>query len=511
MKARLSIIIIAVNLVAALVVAVLSAACIWLIGLPDADGPDPRPVNNTNGTISVSVDKNSLMDREKSLKRIRIAEKAVRSDVSDPRAYLKLPESEFFKSLFSFYFLSRIMSAKPVTLDRETIEYFKDRGQLMYSMGERYPLMKKSIFIDPSRKNYNRPSIRQNTNIIIIFVESLSGFFLREDIHGLKGLTGNINAMGQESFSFTRMRNASFPTVRGLIAALGSGIYLLDENIGGSRIPIPCRFLFLSDILKQRGYSTIHAQAGSERFIGMKDFFMKRQSYDAFYGAESLISRALKDRESGFGVDDDVLFKFVVECLKKQPSNKPFLLTVSTINSHPPFKVKERYKGSGDNEMIDALYSTDRAFGAFWDYFKTSPYADNTVVILTADHAMGNNKQYIDFMKQHEDYFSPFFDVIPCFIHFPRGAYRGMSNDTKCTSLDLTPTLLEMMGIDLPNPFMGVSIFSERKYYKEPNNPMSKMELNQATITRAKKVLAFYLNLYREDRILPRDYTVTLH
>jgi len=37
------------------------------------------------------------------------------------------------------------------------------------------------------------------------------------------------------------------------------------------------------------------------------------------------------------------------------------------------------------------------------------------------------------------------------------------------------------------------------------------MKLDQATIAQAKKILAFYLNLYKEDRILPKDYSVTLH
>jgi hypothetical protein len=68
-----------------------------------------------------------------------------------------------------------------------------------------------------------------------------------------------------------------------------------------------------------------------------------------------------------------------------------------------------------------------------------------------------------------------------------------------------------MMNVDLPNPFMGVSIFSERKYYTEMDNLAGRMELDPETIARAKKVLAFYLNLYKEDRILPKDYTVSLH
>ena len=303
MKARLSILVIVVNAVAALALGLLVAVCVWLSGLVGDDGRDRQPVKNSDGSISVLVDKKTLMDREKSIERIKTAEKAFRNDISDPRVYLRLPESEFFRSLFAYYFLSKIMSAKPVTLDKAIIDLFKERGQLLYSMDERYPLMKKSIYLDPRRKTYNRPAIRPGTNVIIIFVESLSDFFLKEELHGLRGLTGHINEMGNESFSFTRMRNASFPTIRGLIAALGSGVYLLDENIGGSRIPIPCRFLFLSNILKKKGYTTIHAQAG-RAFHRHEEFFHETEGYDYFYGA-SLIPRGIKDRKR-ICVDDDV-------------------------------------------------------------------------------------------------------------------------------------------------------------------------------------------------------------
>ena len=508
MKAKLMATIIVMNFAAALVLGLLLYAGVLLSGLAFPKTGTGVPVINKQGGISLYLDKDSLMDRNKSIKRFKEAERAFKSDISDPSIYLKLPEKQFFGSMIAYYFLSRIMAIKPVTLDQGAIDYFKKRGQSLYTMDSRYPLMKKSIFIDPRRKSYDRPSIRPGTNVIIVFIESLSDFFLREDIHGIRGLTQNFNEVGRESYAFTQMHNSSFPTIRGLIAALGSGIYLLDENIGGSRIPIPCRFLFLSEILKKMGYTSVHIQAGSEHFIGMKDFFTQREGYDQFFGAESLTLNNIQSGKGGFGVDDDTLFNFVEDFLKKRTADKPLLLTIHTINSHPPFKVKVRHPGSEGNEMIDAIYSTDRAFGRFWKYFMSSPYRDNTVLILTADHAMGNNKQYIDFMKKHEDHFSPFFDIIPCFIHFPGGAWRGVRNDMPCVSLDLLPTLLDMMNVDLANPFMGVSIFSERKYYTEIESLSSNMVLDPATVALAKKVIAFYLNLYKEDRILPKDYVV---
>ncbi len=429
----------------------------------------------------------------------------------NPRIYTEVPEQVFFNSLFNFYFLPPVLSSHEVILDRTTIEDFRKQGILLYSMDKHYPFMKKSIYLDQSHKSYNKPAIIPGTNIIIIFVESFSQFFLWEDIHGVKGLFPNIKDMERESFAFTDMYNTSYPTIKGLIAALGSAVYLLDESVKGTRIPVPCRFLFLSNILKKLDYTTIHIQAGSERFIGMKNLFIEREGYDYFYGSESLALDNISKFKRGFGVDDEKVFDFTVEWLEKHPANRPFLLTISTINSHPPYKGSCKHPGAGDNPMINGLYSTDKAFGEFWNFFKQSKFRDNTVVILTADHAMGNNNEYIQFVKKFDELYHPFFDKIPCFIYFPGGAWKGVRNNTPCISMDLTPTMLDMMNLDLANPFMGLSIFSGRQYYKRESSGDLEITMDEKKFEKVKKLLGFYLNTYREDRILPEDYSVRLY
>ncbi|MBN1497750.1 MAG: LTA synthase family protein [Spirochaetes bacterium] len=517
MKKKLVAIILVVNCLSALLAGVVVYGLVFLGGIARQSGQESGvhgSVNSGPAGAGIDFNRKTLMDREKTMRSLdNMKEKLFRLKTDDPLIYTRLPEGEFFKSLISYYLLSRMMSVKAVKLDEEMIRGYKEKGTLLYTLDENYPLMKKSIYVNPSRRAGNSPYIKPGTNIIIIFVESLSKFFLRDDVHGLTGLMPNIKAMERESFAFTDMYNSSFPTIKGLIAALGSTIYLLDENVGGTRIPIPCRFLFLSDIVKALNYTTIHIQSASERFISMKDFFMQRQSYDCFYGSESLAIDNIRNMSGGFGVDDETLFDYVVGWLEKYPGEKPLFLTISTINSHPPFKVKYTIPEAGGNDMLNALYSTDRAFGKFWSYFKKSKYRNNTLLILTADHAMGNNKEYISFVKQFEDHYHPYFDRIPCLLYFPGGALRGVTNNTPCVSLDLTPTLLDMMRLDLANPFMGLSIFSERPFYER--QVVKPEEINKdmtpEKIESAKKLLGFYFSLYREDRIVPKDYTVRFH
>lgn len=471
--------------------------------------------------VAIDLQKKTLMDREKTMESVNVIKKSYsKVKTGNPHVYTQLPEGEFAKSVFSFFFLSHMLSSKEVILNDELVDQFKKQGILVYTMDKKYPFMKKSIYIDKSHKSFNKPTLRPGTNIIIVFVESFSQFFLKDDIHGIKGLTDNFKEMGRESYSFTRMYNTSYPTIKGLISALGSSIYLLDESVGGTRIPIPCRFLFLSNITKKLNYTNIHIQAGSERFIGMKNFFIEREGYDYFYGSESLALDKISRLESGFGVDDEKVFDYTIEWLEKYPGNKPFLLTISTINSHPPYKGRYKHPQADGNEMLNGLYSTDKAFGTFWKYFKKSKYRNNTMVIVTADHAMGNSNEYIRFVKNFEDYYHPFFDYIPCFIYFPGGAWKGATNDTMCLNIDITPTILDMMNIDLANPFMGMSIFSDRPYYSTkskdnkgvPNKGLDmNVKLDEKDFNKVKMLIGFYLNIYREDRMLPKNYTVQLY
>ena len=517
MKLKLAGIIILVNCAAAL--------CVWaclhaFISLGEvlregkkttAATAENRTGGGADAASDLRIDRGTLKDNKKFNTKLKsFQDKYHQITAADAPVYLKVPESEFFKSLIDYFFLSHIMSGKEVILDDKAVKDFMKQGILLYSMDKKYPFMKKSIYLDKRHKTYNKPRIKVGTNVIIIFMESLSQFFLREDVHGFKGLTPNIKDMQSRSFSFTNMYNSSFPTLKGLIAALGSSIYLLDESIGGTRIPVPCRFLFLSDILKSLDYTTIHIQAGSERFIGMKNFFMKRQSYDYFYGSESLALKNIDHLSEGFGVNDNTLFDYTVGWLESCNTAKPFLLTISSINMHPPFKVTDRNPHAGENTLLNSLYSSDKAFGKFWEYFKRSKYRNNTVVILTADHAMGNNKDFAAFIKKYDKYVRPFFDVIPCFIYFPGGALAGSTNNTPCVSLDMMPTILDMMDLDLANPFTGLSIFSERMYYSSKLNTSKDVNIlfDEKKINEFKKMLGFYLNIYKEDRIVPPGYKI---
>ncbi len=388
--------------------------------------------------------------------------------------FSRLPEYAVVSS-----FIKYISINEPATigsLDTAVSSRLRKFGISVNSMGDTFPLMKKSIYFNAKNRSAVKPHLDPDTSIIIVFAESMSGFFLWDEYRDLKILTPNYHDMIGRSYSFSRMYNADYPTLRGMIATLGSGLYRVEKIRGiradrRVRVPVVSRFLFLSDVLKKRGYTTMHLQGGSGTFVGMRTAFTKRQSYDKFYCRESLdlIKYARYPHNSShWGIRDQDVFGFAVK-LMKEGISQPFLMTLSTLDMHPPYDplfTHPKAKGSG---LLNCLYSADTAFGELWKYFKDSPYARNTVLLVVADHAMGPNSEYIKLLNQYGQPARRMCDFIPCIMYLPQNsAWRGRVNRTICTNLDIAPTLLDMMNVDVPNPFLGLSLFSERPRFPLP-------------------------------------------
>lgn len=395
--------------------------------------------------------------------------------------FVQIPEIKVIGSFIDYTLKPEVV--QNARLDESLCVKLEKCGIRLYSVDENYPLLKRSIYIEPKNAVADKPRIDTKTNIIIVFAESMSQFFLREDIHGIKGLTPAFHDLMSAGYTFTNMYNADYPTLRGMIATLGSSLYTIEKVRGiqqikgenkmkGVRPPILSKFLFLSDVLKKYGYYSVQLQGGSGTFVSMKSAFTKRQSYDEFYSSESLelLSYAQYAHNiKSWGVRDEDVFRFGVKLLEEKRLPQPFLLTISTLDLHPPYTPLRTHPNARGNNLLNCLYSTDRAFAVLWEYLKRSAYRDNTLVLVVADHAVGPNAEYLDFVGRYVDYNPSGCDFIACAMYIPgNAAWRGGSNATVCSNLDIAPTLLDMMGVDAENPFLGLSIFSERPRYPLP-------------------------------------------
>ena len=222
------------------------------------------------------------------------------------------------------------------------------------------------------------------------------------------GITPNLGGFADESLVFGNIVNANTPTLQGQIATLASSLHVFKTTIamqkrGGHRDvheqsnnrsePVVTRYPFLSLLLKQHGYDSIHIQSGDAKFADTERHFRFAAGYDDFI---SMADRRFADQrqyDTGpWGAADIDTFRHATRWLQARRQS-PFLMTISTIDIHHPYKPVIEKQGV-DNNLLNTVFSTDAGFGLFWDYFKNSKYRENTILVVTADHALFPTAEY---------------------------------------------------------------------------------------------------------------------
>lgn len=107
--------------------------------------------------------------------------------------------------------------------------------------------------------------------------------------------------------------------------------------------------------------------------------------------------------------------------------------------------------GSGQRAQYDGeIAFTDKHIGRVLDAVKKAPWGSKTAVIVTSDHgeAFGEHKMY----RHGFELWEPLVRV-PLIVHVPEA--KPSRVDVRRSLIDLVPTVLELLHIDLPQPTDG--------------------------------------------------------
>lgn len=431
-------------------------------------------------------------------------------------AFAALPEYVVAASLLAWRPSS---AAPPSQLEPDTRARLESAGIRLATLRTDFPLLRPSIHLSPQPEGRDKPTMPAGTNLVIVLVESLSSALLDERVHGVRGLTPNFEAFAARSIVLRRLWAAEFPTIRGETATLGA--FFFGPAAAGptrwSASPLQAPFLFLPEVLGSLGYTSLHAQSDFGTFAETARLFT-RNGYQRVLSAESpeIQARVRHPMDKAWGVYDEDLFAAVVDLLRRGEPKQPFLLTIATTDTHFPYAVLRRHPLSAGNELLDALHTTDAAFGVFWDYLQSSPYAANTLVLVTADHALVRRALRY---AEGGDRLSQF-DWIAGLLHVPSAPrWQGVFVDTTCSQVDLAPTLLDVMDIDVENPYLGLSIFGDRRTHplvlgrelppveQRPEAERVRVEALGWTDVDQQRLLGYLTGLARAQRIRPRTRT----
>jgi phosphoglycerol transferase MdoB-like AlkP superfamily enzyme len=349
------------------------------------------------------------------------------------------------------------------------VKAFKKLG-LNYNKDSKYPFMKKEIYA--SSLKYPVKKVEARPNIIVFFLEGISARSINCYDSEFKGLTPNIDAFAKSTMKVDNYYNHTAASCRGLQGQLASvyPFYGYGEwsaanneklqNISYSSIPY---------ILNKFDYDTLFFCAENKPITELFEML----KFKTVYNAKKIIKELLRGREEY--VKDDILtdksfFEGFVKYLKKREktnSKKPFFIGLYNIETHAYFKTSPnmvKYKNS-NNDTLNSVHNLDFQFGKFYKYFKQSPYAKNTIVILTTDHAHYYGDSHYQRTLKGDYQLLPV-DRIPLLVYNPFLDLPKRYDAKMATSIDLAPTIFHMIGINnVENNFMGESLFERTKDY----------------------------------------------
>lgn len=298
-----------------------------------------------------------------------------------------------------------------------------------------YPIMRQTIA---------EPTQRKKLNVVIIVMESWPGNF--EELETIKPYPmPEFRELMSKGIYFSNFFAAGQRTIQGMQAVVGSIPNVVYDDILGS--PIEQNFLRpLGVILKESGYSTIFLHGARSGSMGF-EAFSKLSGFDTYISKSDFDLNKVKD-DGTWGIFDH----FVFERAHQEFNNlkQPFSGLIMSLSSHTPYALPsgefEVYDSTVANyKFLNSLRYSDWSLGKFFEEAETAEYFQNTIFIITADHAEGTREKNIyDLFK------------IPCLLYSPAFVNPAVISSVH-SQVDILPTIIDILKLQTKHSSFGLS------------------------------------------------------
>ena len=288
-------------------------------------------------------------------------------------------------------------------------------------------------------------------NVVMISVESFSAEFMAA-FGNTRNLTPRIDKLAGEGLLFTRLYATGTRTVRGLEALSLS----VPPTPGHSIVKRPANdnLYTVGEVFKSQGYEPIYLYGGYGYFDNMNAFYSGN-------GYTVVDRTALKKDEIHFeniwGVADEDLFTLSLRELdRRHAAGKPFYAHIMTTSNHRPFTYPEgRIDIPSKTGRDGGVKYTDWAIGDFVERARAKPWFGQTLFVIVADHThKGRGRQELPIENYH----------IPLVIYAPGHVAPGKV-ETIASQIDVSPTVLGLLGFSYTSRFFGQDILREGRQH----------------------------------------------
>jgi arylsulfatase A-like enzyme len=322
----------------------------------------------------------------------------------------------------------------------------------------------------PKPLSSNSKSNRASPNIILITLDTT-----RADRMGFmgskRGLTPNLDALAKQSTVFTRAY-AQAPLTPISHATILTGTYPQYHQVGAFGRPLGADLPYAPEILRAHGYRTA-AFVGS---LALEPIAPYAPGFDrAFdiYDAGFHNDGPGQDRYSTVQRRGAEVVAHALTWLAKHPKG-PFFIWIHVYDAHDPYDPPEPYKTRYASAPYDGTIAyEDAAIGKLIRQLKLRGLYDGTVMAVTADHgeslgAHGENTHGI--FIYDETIQVPLLIKLP--VQLSRPAAAGKLVENRVELVDILPTLLQEVQIEIPKEVQGKSLLPLMKPDASAGDPL---------------------------------------
>ena len=258
-----------------------------------------------------------------------------------------------------------------------------------------------------------------------------------------------------------RFYSSAVPTTQGLNATFRSHI-IMDKDIPGKGTPSLFR------VAQAAGYKGIFMNASSQYYAN------ELREYPEQFGMQEYIAKGQLEKfgytgASGWGYHNDVMYEHTLRVLEEN-RDKKLLLVTKTLDMHQPYpytgyRWEEMPEGVRDNPNVTVrgVYWVDKTLEYFFkEAEKRGLMDERTLFLITSDHNPHSGGEYTKLVEKANDKLS--IAPIPLiFISKNLGPLDELRTNEYASQIDLAPTLLYLMGLEVPEKFMGRNLLQRAR------------------------------------------------
>jgi phosphoglycerol transferase MdoB-like AlkP superfamily enzyme len=309
------------------------------------------------------------------------------------------------------------------------------------------------LIYNPIKETHPAHQIGKNVNVMVIILESFGNEWMGKQTGG--PFTPFLDSLIDESLYFSNAFANGKKSIEAVPAILAGIPSLLDEpyitsNYGTNAVDA------LPAMLVKKGYT-------SAFFHGATNGSMKFDEFSVLAGFEKYFGRTEynndEHNDQTWGILDEYFMPWTATTITRE-LKEPFIAGLFTLSSHHPYFIPEKHRKNlpnGETKLAKSIAYTDMSLKLFFEEAKKQPWYENTVFVICADHTpAGHDAKFNQRTTMYQ---------IPILFFDPQGRISPDNNETIFSHIDISPTLLDLVGYSDSYYSFGNSFFDSGSKY----------------------------------------------